>query len=149
VALESPDSDVTIAQMVDAFSRRRDFVVESLNSIEGIECQKPRGAFYVFPNIAGVCESLGALEAYESLPPSVRDCTTPSTLFQLFLLFRHHVATLDRKSFGRIGSEGKHYLRLSIATSLDQLKLAMERIERASRDVDGFADFVKQGQHLY
>ena len=79
----------------------------------------------------------------------MRDITTPSTLFQLFLLFRHHVATLDRKSFGRIGSEGKHFLRLSIATSLEQLKLGMERLERASRDADGFRAFVKEGRHLH
>ena len=149
VALESPESEVTIARMVEAFSNRRDFVVDALNSIDGIKCQKPKGAFYVFPNISGVCEKLGAVEAHRSLPPSVRDYTTPSTLFQLFLLFNHHVATLDRKSFGRIGSEGKHYLRLSIATSLEQLKLGMDRMERASRDIDGFNDFIKQGRHLY
>jgi len=149
VALESPESDIAIATMVEAFSKRRDFVVAALNSIEGIRCQNPKGAFYVFPNIAGVCASIGAIEAHASLPAPLRDCTTPSTLFQLFLLFRHHVATLDRKSFGRIGSEGKHYLRLSIATSLEQLELGMQRLERASRDADGFRAFVNEGRHLY
>ena len=149
VAIESPESDRTIATMVDAFSARRDVVVDALNAIDGVSCQKPKGAFYVFPNIAGVCDKLGAIEAYAALDPSIRDCTTPSTLFQLFLLFKHHVATLDRKSFGRIGSEGKHFLRLSIATSLDQLKVAMDRIERASNDVEGFRAFVKEGRHLY
>jgi aspartate aminotransferase len=149
VALESPESEVSIATMVDAFSKRRDFVGDALNSIDGIRCQKPSGAFYVFPNIEGVCERLGAIEAHASLPIHVRELTTPSTLFQLFLLFEHHVATLDRKSFGRIGSDGKHYLRLSIATSLDQLELAMQRVERASRDNDGFRDFVKEGRHLH
>jgi len=149
VALESPESQTSITTMVDAFSKRRDFVVDALNSIDGIRCQKPKGAFYVFPNIAGICESLGAIEAHASLPAPIRDVTTPSTLFQLFLLFRHHVATLDRKSFGRIGSEGKHYLRLSIATSLEQLELGMQRIERASRDADGFRAFVKEGRHLH
>lgn len=149
VALESPESEISITTMVDAFSKRRDFVVDALNSIDGIRCQKPKGAFYVFPNIAGVCESLGAVEAHASLPSPTRDFTTPSTLFQLFLLFRHHVATLDRKSFGRIGSEGKHYLRLSIATSLEQLELGMQRLERASRDADGFLAFVQEGRHLY
>ena len=96
-----------------------------------------------------MCESLGAIDAHEALPASIRDITTPSTLFQLFLLFRHHVASLDRKSFGRLGSEGQHYLRLSIATSLEQLELAMQRIERASKDTDGFRAFVKEGKHLY
>lgn len=149
VALESPESEIAITTMVDAFSKRRDFVVEALNSIDGVRCQKPKGAFYVFPNIEGVCQSLGAIEAHASLPALVRDFTTPSTLFQLFLLFRHHVATLDRKSFGRIGSEGKHYLRLSIATSFEQLELGMQRLERASHDADGFRAFVKEGRHLY
>lgn len=149
VALESPESDVTIREMVEAFSERRDVVVDALNAVDGIECQKPKGAFYVFPNVAGVCDRLGAVEAHASLDPSLRDCTTPSTLFQLFLLFEHGVATLDRKSFGRIGTEGKHYLRLSIATSLDQLKVGMDRIARAAADVDGFRKFVREGRHLY
>ncbi|HLE56723.1 MAG TPA: aminotransferase class I/II-fold pyridoxal phosphate-dependent enzyme [Rhodothermia bacterium] len=149
VALESPESSLSISRMVNAFSRRRDFVVDALNSIDGIRCQKPKGAFYVFPNIAGVCENLGAIEAHASLPLSVRDLTTPSTLFQLFLLFKHQVATLDRKSFGRLGSEGKHYLRLSIATSLEQLELGMQRLSEASRDADGFRKYVKEGRHLY
>ena len=99
--------------------------------------------------IAGLCETLGVNEAYAALPAQMRDSTTPSTLFQLFLLFKHHVATLDRKSFGRIGSEGKHYLRLSIATSMKELELGMERIRTASRDVDGFRAFVMEGRHLH
>ena len=149
VALESPESEPAIETMVSAFEERRDYVVDALNGIEGISCQKPKGAFYVFPNIGEACETLGAIEAHASLPLSIRECTTPSTLFQLFLLFNHGVATLDRKSFGRIGSEGKHYLRLSIATSLEQLELGMERIRRATRDTDGFRAFVKAGRHLY
>jgi aspartate/methionine/tyrosine aminotransferase len=149
IALESPESEPVIETMVSAFQERRDYVVDALNGIDGISCQKPKGAFYVFPNIGEVCNTVGAIEAHASLPLSIRECTTPSTLFQLFLLFNHGVATLDRKSFGRIGSEGKHYLRLSIATSLDQLELGMERIRRATRDADGFRAFVKAGRHLY
>ena len=149
IALESPESERSISTMVDAFSKRRDFVVDALNSIDGIQCQKPKGAFYVFPNITGVCERLGAVDACASLPLPARDLTTPSTLFQLFLLFKHHVATLDRKSFGRIGSEGKHYLRLSIATSLEQLELGMQRLKDASSDADGFRKYIREGRHLY
>ncbi len=148
VALESPESDIAIAEMVAAFSHRRDFVVAALNAIDGVRCQNPKGAFYVFPNIGGVCETIGAIEAHHALPPELRDATTPSTLFQRFLLFKHHVAALDRKSFGRLGSEGRHYLRLSIATSMEQLRLGMARVERASRDADGFRAFVKQGRNL-
>ncbi len=149
IALESDESEISIATMVHAFSKRRAFVVNALNAIDGIRCQTPKGAFYVFPNIGGVCESIGAVEAHAALPLPLRELTTPSTLFQLFLLFKHHVATLDRKSFGRIGSEGKHYLRLSIATSLQQLEIGMECLKRATRDADGFRRFMKAGQHLY
>src|SRR6266540_5421685 len=149
IALESDESEISIAAMVHAFSKRRAFVVNALNAIDGVRCQTPKGAFYVFPNIGGVCESIGAVEAHAALPLPLRELTTPSTLFQLFLLFKHHVATLDRKSFGRIGSEGKHYLRLSIATSLQQLEIGMERLKDASSDADGFRKYMKAGQHLY
>ena len=148
VALESPESVKSIAMMNAAFQKRRDLVVDGLNAIDGIRCQKPRGAFYVFPNIEGVCRSLGVIDAYEQLAPELKARTTPSTLFQMFLLFRWHVATMDRKSFGRIGTEGKHYLRLSIATAETDLAEAVGRIRSASTDRSGFADFVREGRHL-
>ncbi|RPJ05855.1 MAG: aminotransferase class I/II-fold pyridoxal phosphate-dependent enzyme, partial [Deltaproteobacteria bacterium] len=116
LGLESPLSRDAIKEMVKTFQERRDLVVDGLNEIEGIQCQKPKGAFYVFPNIRGVCESLGIMDAIRNLPSDLRQKTTPSTLFQMFLLFQYQVATLDRKSFGRIGTEDLHYLRLSIAT---------------------------------
>lgn len=147
--LESSQSAESIATMVAAFQERRDVVVAGLNKIEGVACQTPRGAFYVFPNIAGLCARLGAVEAYENLADSVRIKTSPSTLFQMFLLFRHHVATMDRRSFGRIGTEGKHFLRLSIATGMDDLKEGLRRIEAAAQDNVGFASFVAEGKHLY
>jgi len=149
VAIESKESDASIAQMVAEFSRRRDVVVKALNSIAGVTCQTPRGAFYVFPNIAGLCERLGVIQAYDQLPDEIRFRTSPSTLFQLFLLFVHHVATLDRKSFGRFGSEGKHFLRISIATSLEDLETAVLRIAMAADDRVGFRKFSAEGKHLY
>ncbi len=60
----------------------------------------------------------------------------------MFLLRRHHVATIDRRSFGHLGSEGQHYLRISIATALDDLKLGLDRIAAAAADRAGFQDFV-------
>ena len=149
VAIESPESDASIARMVAAFQERRDVVVAGLNSIPGITCNTPGGAFYLFPNIAGVCEELGAIEAFEGLPAADRERTSPATLFQMFLLFRYHVATLDRRSFGRIGADGQHYLRLSIATSLPELERGVERIRRAAADRDGFRDFVSKGERLW
>jgi hypothetical protein len=93
--------------------------LDALNAIPGIRCQRPKGAFYVFPNVAGLCERLGLLEAYEALPPDMRAGTSPSRLLQSCLLGTYGVATVDRNSFGRIGADGQHFLRLSIATSLD------------------------------
>jgi aspartate/methionine/tyrosine aminotransferase len=147
-AIESPESRKTIAAMTQEFQRRRDMVVTSLNAIDGISCQLPRGAFYVFPNIEGVVKRLGIDAAFNSLPPETQEATTPSTLFQLFLLFRYHVAVLDRKSFGRIGSEKMHFLRLSIATGYDDLVEAVGRIRRAADDSSGFRAFVEEGTHL-
>jgi aspartate/methionine/tyrosine aminotransferase len=108
----------------------------------------PKGAFYVFPNIAGVCERLGAIDLFERLPADVKARTSPSTLVQMFLLFRYGVATLDRRAFGVIGAEGRHFLRISVATALDDLREGMARLRRAAQDRDGFAAFVREGRRL-
>lgn len=149
VAITSPESVTYVEEMRNAFQARRDVVVNALNEIEGVSCQMPRGAFYVFPNIAGACERIGVIEAFESLPRETRERTSPSTLFQLFLLFRYHVATMDRRSFGRIGADDKHYIRISVATALEDLEEAMVRIGAASADRDGFADFFAEGRYRY
>lgn len=148
LAIESPQSRPVMERMVRSFQERRDFVVGALNAIDGVRCQLPKGAFYVFPNIAGMCAQLGALRLYEGLPPDVRAVSSPATLVQMFLLFRYGVATLDRRAFGVIGSEGRHFLRISVATALDDLKEGMERIRAAARDVDGFEAFVREGRRL-
>ncbi len=143
VALQSPASLPAIETMVRAFQERRDVVVAGLNAIDGIECRKPQGAFYAFPNVSGVCGELGAIDAWIEMPEDLREKSSPSTLFQRFLLLRYHVATMDRRSFGRFGSKGKHYLRLSIATGMDELKEGLERIARAAHDRKGFSQFVE------
>lgn len=148
VALESPESDTAILRMRDAFQRRRDQVVAGLNAIDGIHCQLPKGAFYAFPNIAGVVEKLGALDAYDALPEASRMDSSPATLFQLFLLHKYHVATMDRRSFGALDSEGQHFIRLSIATGAQDLAEAVKRIDRASKDETGFRAFVNSGVPL-
>ena len=147
-ALRSPESLVAIAEMVEAFQRRRDQVVAGLNAIDGITCQNPKGAFYAFPNVAGVLARIGALDAYDELPEEVRTNTSPSTLFQLFLLHRHRVATMDRRSFSVLGSEGQHFLRLSIANADDELAEAVRRIGEAAHDADGFRAFLQSGVAL-
>ncbi|MCJ7725188.1 MAG: aminotransferase class I/II-fold pyridoxal phosphate-dependent enzyme [Acidimicrobiia bacterium] len=148
VALESPESPPAIAEMVEAFERRRDIVVAGLNDIDGVTCQNPKGAFYVFPNVGGALEKMGVIEAYAGLDPGVKAHTSPATLFQLFLLYRYQTATMDRRSFGIRGSEGQHFLRLSIATGEDDLREAMDRIATASKDAEGFGDYLRSGGRL-
>jgi aspartate/methionine/tyrosine aminotransferase len=141
VGLESPESVRSIAAMVESFQERRDLMVAGLEAIPGVSCRRPGGAFYVFPNVAGLCDRLGAVAAHASLPPAARDGSSPSTLLQRYLLMRRQVATMDRRSFGALGAEGKHYLRLSFATGIEDLREALRRIAAAADDRAGFADF--------
>ncbi len=149
VGIEDPRVAPEVAKMVAAFQARRDVVLAGLNAIPGIRCQNPKGAFYVFPNIAGACKNLGILDAFPTLKPEVKRRTSPSTLFQMFLLFQCQVATLDRKSFGQLGTENMHYLRISIATDMASLKEGLKRIADAAQDKAGFRRFFEKGEHLY
>jgi len=148
LAIEAPESKVSIATMNEAFQSRRDFVVDALNAMPGVSCQSPKGAFYVFPNIAGVVKDMEIDQAYAALPAEVQATTSPSTLFQMFLLWNYCVATMDRKSFGQIGTEDMHFLRLSIATGLEDLKIGMQRMAEAINDKQGFARFIEAGEHF-
>lgn len=148
-AIDNKENQKIVQAMVKQFENRRNMVVEGLNQIEGIHCNKPDGAFYVFPNISMVCEALGVLAAYEQLSDEKKQRTSPSTLFQMFALYHHGVATLDRRSFGSLGSEGKHYLRLSTATDMESLKEGIRRIEMASKDVEGFHIYINTGNYLF
>jgi aspartate aminotransferase len=141
VALDSPESAPAVEHMVSAFQRRRDFVVSALNAIPGVTCQVPKGAFYVFPNIAGVCARLGIIAAYEQLSADARARTSPSRMLQGFLLERYGVATMDRNSFGRIGADGEHFLRLSIAASLERLREGIKRMQAAFGDSAAWTEY--------
>lgn len=110
-ALEGPQTDID--NMVEEFRGRRDYIVERLNSIEGITCKKPQGAFYVFPNIRGTGLKSEALADY--------------------LLNEANVAVLDGKSFGEYG-EG--HIRLSYATSMKNIEEALNRIEKAIKTLN-------------
>ena len=149
IALESPLAKESIQRMVSIFQERRDLVVNGLNAIKGIRCQKPKGAFYAFPNVGEVCKNLGMMDAFQSLPQEIQMKTSPSTLLQMFLLYEYQVATMDRKSFGRVGSENFHYLRLSFATDTESLREGLKRISVAARDQKGFSQFFEKGEHLY
>jgi len=105
-ALKGPQD--AVSRMVSEFKRRREVIFSGLNRISGISCKKPRGAFYVFPNVKelGVgCEELSD-----------------------FLLTKAGVAVLPGTSFGEYG-EG--YIRLSYANSVENLKKAIERMSEA------------------
>ncbi|MBD2306963.1 pyridoxal phosphate-dependent aminotransferase [Chroococcidiopsis sp. FACHB-1243] len=97
-----------VEQMVDEFRQRRDFIVDGLNAIAGIQCVKPTGAFYVFPNVKQLPLNCDALADY--------------------LLAEAGVAVLSGSAFGRFG-EG--YLRLSYANSLENIREALNRIQTA------------------
>jgi aspartate aminotransferase len=109
-ALTGPQDDVR--EMVSAFRRRRDLMVDGLNRIPGITCRMPAGAFYVFPNITGT-----GMKSKE---------------FADRLLDEFGVAALSGTSFGE---HGEGYLRLSYANSEENLKKALERIEAAARQL--------------
>ena len=147
-ALQSPESAPAIQEMVDAFQRRRDLVVAALNDIDGISCQNPKGAFYAFPNVGGALERIGVLDAYDRLPEHIRTDSSPATLFQLFLLHRYQVATMDRRSFNALGSEGQHFLRISTANADDDLAEAVRRMADAAHDAQGFESFIQAGIQL-
>ena len=99
-----------IKERSEAFKERRDFVVNSLNNIKGINCLKPNGAFYVFPS----CKKL--------LGKKTKIKTDSE--FVTKLLEKANVAVVQGSAFGLDG-----YFRISYATSMDKLKIAMERIK--------------------
>ena len=96
-----------------AFQERRDFVVNSLNAIDGINCLKPDGAFYVFPSCKGI---LGKKDKNGKK-------ITSDTDFVESLLESKGVAVVQGSAFGLEG-----FFRISYATSMDKLKDAMTRI---------------------
>ena len=139
-ALENPINKEITQNMRARFQKRRDVILPLINAVDGMHCAQPGGAFYAFINVADICKRLGAVEfsaRNSELPP-------PSTLFQLFALYKHGVATLDRAAFGVIGSEGQHYVRISLASGIEALKTGVTRLAEASVDVNGFQAFLKQ-----
>ncbi|CAB5115098.1 Aspartate aminotransferase (EC [Olavius algarvensis associated proteobacterium Delta 3] len=147
-ALENPKSEPWMAEMTKTFEMRRDVIQERLNAIDGITCQQPGGAFYLFPNIAGLCRRLGVFDAFDGLPADIKSGTSPSKLFQMFALYEHQVAVMDRNSFGVIGADDLHFLRLSIAADLETLEEGIRRIAAAGEDRSGFRGFMNATQHL-
>ncbi|NPA15514.1 MAG: pyridoxal phosphate-dependent aminotransferase [Deferribacteres bacterium] len=112
-ALKGPQDKVY--EMVKAFNERRDYIVERLNSIEGVSCFKPHGSFYVFPNFSGVYGKSYNGKVIEG-----------SMDFAAYLLDEFKVAIVPGVAFG-----DDNCARLSYATSMENIKKGLDRIEEA------------------
>ena len=103
-----------IKKRSDAFKERRDFVVKKLNSIEGLSCKNPEGAFYVFPNCK---DCIGKKDINKKEIVNDADFVTS-------LLENTGVAVVQGSAFGKEG-----YFRISYATSMKNLSEALDKIE--------------------
>jgi aspartate/methionine/tyrosine aminotransferase len=92
--------------MVSVYRSRRDRLVEGLNSIAGVSCAEPQGAFYVFPNVSSFGLTSDELASR--------------------ILEQAGVALLPGTSFG---ANGEGFLRISYANSMENIQLALERLE--------------------
>jgi aspartate aminotransferase len=104
-----------VHSMREDFKKRRDFIVSELTSMEGVKCFNPQGAFYVFPDISA---HLGKTsKAGESISTSTELC--------MYLIEEHGLAAVPGDAFGEPNG-----IRLSYASSMDDLKEAMKRLEK-------------------
>jgi aspartate/methionine/tyrosine aminotransferase len=111
-ALTGPQDAVDT--MVAEFKKRSEVIVNGLNAIPGFRCTKTGGAFYAFPNISET--GISSKELADRI------------------LKEAGVACLDGASFGKYGDG---YLRFSYATALDQIQIALERIDTMMRGILG------------
>jgi aspartate aminotransferase len=102
-------SQEPVAAMRDEFRRRRDSIHGWLTANPGIQCLKPKGAFYLFPNISGV----------------LTDAVPSSLEFASQLLEQEHVVVTPGEAF-----EAPGYLRISYATSMERLREGADRMLR-------------------
>ncbi|MDR0823296.1 MAG: pyridoxal phosphate-dependent aminotransferase [Endomicrobium sp.] len=108
----------SVEMMRKEFEKRRNFIVDSLNSIKGITCAKPSGAFYVFPNVTSL---IGKTLKGKKISSDM-DLAD-------YLLEEAKIAIVPGSAFGAQG-----YIRFSYATSLDNIKKGMERLKNAVSD---------------
>ncbi|MEP3588506.1 MAG: aminotransferase class I/II-fold pyridoxal phosphate-dependent enzyme, partial [Marinobacter sp.] len=101
-----------VGEMVKSFKQRHDWLVDALNKLPGVECPYGDGTFYVFPSFQG------AIDATDGVSTDVE--------FAEKLLSEAGVALVPGSAFGSPG-----HMRLSFATSMDNLEKAIERLEKA------------------
>jgi aspartate aminotransferase len=107
-ALLGPQQSVGL--MLAEYHKRRDFVINRLRAIPGVECAEPRGAFYAYPNL-GV--TIGKNGIHDTLQLSER------------LLAEAHVAVVPGEAFGT-----DRHVRISYATSMTELERGLDRIHQ-------------------
>jgi aspartate aminotransferase len=112
-ALTGPQDFISV--MNSEFDRRRKFLVDGLNCIDGVSCLKPTGAFYAFPNVS----RLYGKKVGERQINSSRDMA-------MYLLEDANVALVHGEAFG-----DDNYIRISYATSMENIKKGLERIREA------------------
>ncbi len=111
-ALRGPQDEVE--KMRIEFEQRRNYLQNELNEIEGISCNLPEGAFYLFPNVSAYFK--GDIKG--------------STEFATYLLEKGKVATVPGAAFGMEG-----FIRISYAAAMDELEEAVRRIKSALADL--------------
>ena len=102
-------------EMTKAFRERRNFVIDALKNMPGVKINVPEGAFYAFPDISsffGKTDGTNLIQNDED--------------FSMYLLHVAHVSTVNGTAFGN-----GNYIRISFATSMEQLQEAMLRIKTA------------------
>ena len=112
-ALTGPQDEIDRMRL--EFEDRRDFLVQSLKGLPHVSCNKPDGAFYAFPNLSWYYD-----KQYEG--ETIRN----SSGLANFLLSQAHVALVPGEAFG-----ADDFIRFSYATSMENLKRAMDRITAA------------------
>jgi aspartate aminotransferase len=116
-ALNGPQD--VVEAMVGEFQKRRNYIIERINSLEGLSCAKPTGAFYAFPNFTGY------------MGKSFRDKPIRNSVdLADYLLNVARVAVIPGAAFGAEGFE-----RFSFATSMENIEIGMDRIEKALREL--------------
>ncbi|MGI9149290.1 MAG: pyridoxal phosphate-dependent aminotransferase [Chloroflexota bacterium] len=119
-ALENNASvERSVDEMVGIFRQRRDAIVAGLSSIDGILCEEPEGAFYVFPDVRGLYD--------RPLGPNRRIVHSANEL-SAYLLDEALVVTVPGEAFGTPG-----FIRLSYALSMDQLNEGVQRLQASLR----------------
>lgn len=103
-----------VIEMVQEFKKRRDYIYNRINGIDGLSCVKPSGAFYIMMNIS---QYIGQnLNGYDIIG---------SVEFAQMLLDKAHVAVVPGQPFG-----DDRFVRLSYAVSIEEIEKGLERIER-------------------